>query len=197
MDEMKRVIEEKKRELQDYFDNMVRDGCTCTILQHELLLGKARTADNYPEFFTKHELVTTFVADALIVLRVVPIIDSAGNIVKWRFRLYFRPTGWDGGFQNHHRMEVVDWRMRDQFQSPETVRPDYVYVVGAGDYAMWVQSFGGEKVDPDDLEIVRDSKDWQAYKSERAEYFERLEKLALDWELRLMEEEDRETPLHD
>jgi len=197
MDEMKRFIEEKQRELQGYFDRMIEAGCTCTVLQHELLPGKARTVDNYPESRAGAEMVATFVADALIVLRAVPVIDGAGNIAKWRFRLYFRPTGWDDSFHNHHRFEVVDYRMRSQFDSATVTRPDFIYVVGAGDYSMFVQSFGGDNIDPDDMPIVQDSRDWRAYKRERAEHFERLETLALDWELRLMEDEDDEASLHD
>jgi hypothetical protein len=181
VDEVKRVIADKKRELQAHFDKLVSDGCTCTVLRHEILPHKPRTLD-------KQEVMTTFIVDALIVLRVVPVIDGAGNISRWRFRLYFRPIGWDDGFHSHHRMEIVDYRQRFHTDPLEMVRDSYIYMIGAGDYAMWVQSFPNPE--PDEREIIRDARDWRAYKAERVEYFNRMEKQALEWELGLMEDED-------
>ena len=192
---MKRAIEEKKRELQVYFDGLVNAGCTCTVIRHELAPAKARTIQNYSEYFTPQEMITSFIADALIVLRMVPVVDGAGNVVRWRFRLYFRPIGWNDGFHSHHRIEVIDYRQRFEHDPPDVVRDSYVYMLGGGGNAIYVQSFPNPE--PDEREIIRDARDWRAYKAERAEYFERLEKQALDWELSLMEEEDRADPLHD
>ena len=60
-------------------------------------------------------------------------------------------------------------------------------MLGGGAYAIYVRSFPNPE--PDERDIIRDARDWGAYKAERAEYFERLEKQALEWELSLMEEE--------
>ena len=193
MDEMKRAIEEKKRELQAYFDGLVEAGCTCTVIRHEETPGKTRTVENYPEFFAPQQMMTSFIADALIVLRVVPVIDGAGDISRWRFRLYFRPIGWNDGFHSHHRMEVVDYRQRFYHDPPGAFRDSYIYMLGGGGNAIYIQSFPNPE--PDEREIIRDARDWRAFKAERAEEFARLEKQALDWELDIMEEEDAD-PLH-
>jgi hypothetical protein len=187
MEDLKRAMEEKKQELQAYFDKLVQDGCTAMVLEHDLLPGKSRAVDVYREFSGSRE-ITRFIVDALIVLRVVPVVDGSGNISRWRFRLYFRPIGWDDGFHNHHRMEIVDYRQRFEHDPPDVIRESYVYMINNGDRAMFVQSY--PRAEPDEQEIIRDAKDWQAYKAERADYFERLEQAALQWELDLMREED-------
>ena len=113
-------------------------------------------------------------ADALIVLRVVPVIDGAGDISHWRFRLYFRPIGWNDGFHSHHRMEVVDYRQRFYHDPPDVVRDSYAYMLSGGGNAIYIQSFPNPE--PDEREIVRDAGEWQVYKAERAEYLPRSRK---------------------
>lgn len=69
-------------------------------------------------------------------------------------------------------MEVVDYRQRFYHDAPDVVRGSYIYMIGGGGYAMYVQSFPNPE--PEEGEIIREARDWQAYKAERAEHFERL-----------------------
>ena len=113
--------------------------------------------------------------DSYTITRVAPHFDAAGNATKTDFWVLFKSAGYNNGWQYAHTIKVVDWSQDDTYLIDLTDDLDRRYHV--------------ELLFPTlDPALVADWKDWQAYKRQNEDRFERIDADLLAEHIKIAEE---------
>ncbi len=102
------------------------------------------------------------IMEGCTVTRVAPQFDTRGNVTHVEFWLFHKALGYHEGFQHAHTIKVVRWSQED------TCLLD---LVDDRDRRFHIELIFPE-LEPD---LEADWKQWQAYKTENREMFERID----------------------
>ena len=117
------------------------------------------------------------VIDSYTVTRVGPHFDAKGDVTRVDFWLLFKALGYDEGFQHAHTIKVIRWSQED------------TYLLDLVDDR--ARRFHIELIFPElEPDLAADWNQWQAYRAENQERFERIDaellaehtEFAEDWE---------------
>lgn len=115
------------------------------------------------------------IIDSYLVTRVAPHFDAQGNVTRTDFWLFFKSAGYNNGFQYAHTIKVVDWSQED------TYLLDLTDDLG--------RRFHIELLFPTlDIAMVADWNDWQTYRRQNPDLFERIDADLLEEHIRIAEE---------
>ena len=117
------------------------------------------------------------IMEGYTVTRVAPQFDTGGNVTQVDFWLFHKALGYHEGFQHAHTIKVVRWSQED------------TYLLDLVDDLR--RRFHIELIFPElERDLGADWNQWQAYKAQNREMFERIDqellaehiKIAENWE---------------
>ena len=102
------------------------------------------------------------IMEGYLVTRVAPHFDAGGNVTRVDFWLFHKALGYHEGFQHAHTIKVVRWSQEDTY---------LLDLVDDRDRRFHIELIFPE-LEPD---LEADWNQWQAYKTENREMFERID----------------------